>query len=141
MTEAGGAGEGTQSAKALPPDNSAMNNAISQRLVMCASTRRRGVATKRNEQPHTKPSSNASQSTMWGKDQEGEPLPITSDGQRALPNARRQITRRSEGQSQGMEARTLLARNPTGEATAKRLPESREAHDRRHLTQAECVGP
>jgi hypothetical protein len=33
-------GEGTQSAKALPPNNPAMNNAISQRLVMLGRTSR-----------------------------------------------------------------------------------------------------
>jgi hypothetical protein len=76
---------------------------------------------------------------MWGEDQERKPLPITSDGQRALPNAWRQITRRSEGQSQCLEARALLGRNPTGAATAKRLRESRKAHDRRHLTEANDV--
>jgi hypothetical protein len=35
MTDAGVSGEGTQSAKALPPNNAAINNAISQRLGMC----------------------------------------------------------------------------------------------------------
>jgi hypothetical protein len=34
MTDAGVSGEGTQSAKALPPNNPAINNAISQRLVI-----------------------------------------------------------------------------------------------------------
>jgi hypothetical protein len=36
MTDAGVSGEGTQSANALPPNNPAINNAISQRLVMCS---------------------------------------------------------------------------------------------------------
>jgi hypothetical protein len=101
------------------------------------STRRRGVPTKKNEQPHAKQITHALESTMWGKDPEGERLPITSDGQRALPNSWRQIPRRSEGQSQRMEAWTLLCREPASAATAKRLRESRKAHDRRHLT---CQG-
>src|SRR5262249_22654098 len=36
MTDAGVSGEGTQSANALPPNDPAINNAISQRLVMCS---------------------------------------------------------------------------------------------------------
>ena len=34
MTDAGVSGEGTQSAKALPPSNPAMNSPTSQRLIM-----------------------------------------------------------------------------------------------------------
>jgi hypothetical protein len=34
---------------------------------------------------------------MWRKDPEGQPLPITSDAEWSLPNARRKITRSSEG--------------------------------------------
>src|SRR5262245_49137317 len=36
MTDAGVSGEGTQSAKALPPNNPAIDNATSQNLVMCS---------------------------------------------------------------------------------------------------------
>jgi hypothetical protein len=55
------------------------------------------VAKKKNDQPHAKQITHASQSTMWRKDPEGQPLPITSNDQRALPDAWRQIAWRSEG--------------------------------------------
>ena len=94
-----------------------------------------GVERKGNEQPHAKQIAHAFEPTMWGKDQERQPLPLTSDGQRALPDAWRQIPTRSEGQSQRVEARTLRGGNAKSAATSKRLRESRKTHDRRHLSE------
>jgi hypothetical protein len=39
-----------------------------------------GVERKGNEQPHAKQIAHAFEPTMWGKDQERQPLPLTSDG-------------------------------------------------------------
>ena len=39
----------------------------------------------------------APQPPMWGPNKEGEPVPVASDEERPLPNARRQINRRSQG--------------------------------------------
>ena len=42
MTDAGVSGEGTQSAKALPPSNPAINSPTSQRLIMLIELPRHG---------------------------------------------------------------------------------------------------
>ena len=56
-----------------------------------------GDPAKQEDQPHAKRVADASQSPMWGSNTAWEPVPIAGDEERPLPNARRQITRRSEG--------------------------------------------
>ena len=34
---------------------------------------------------------------MWGADTEREPVPVTGDAERPVPDARRKVTRRSKG--------------------------------------------
>ena len=48
-------------------------------------------------QPHAKQIAHAPQSPMWGTDKERDAVPVTSDAERSVPNARRKVTRRSEG--------------------------------------------
>ena len=48
-------------------------------------------------QPHAKQVAHAPQSPLWGADKEGNAVPVTGDAERSVPNARRKVTRRSEG--------------------------------------------
>jgi len=50
------------------------------------------------DQPHAKQIANAPQPPMWGANQEEELMPITSDAERPVPDARRAVPGRSEGQ-------------------------------------------
>jgi hypothetical protein len=75
-----------------------------------SSARRRGVAQKKTDQPHAKQITHALESTMWGKDAKRKPLSITCDGQRSLPDARRQIDGGTQGQQECLEAWPLLIR-------------------------------
>jgi hypothetical protein len=58
-----------------------------------------GDQAKSKDQPHAKQITDASQSKMWGEDATRESVPVASDAERSLPDARRQILGRSEGQS------------------------------------------
>ena len=57
-----------------------------------------GMQPKTEDQPHAKQTTDASQPPMRGTDEEGELLQVTGDAERPMPDARRQVTRRSEGQ-------------------------------------------
>jgi len=56
-----------------------------------------GDHAKSEGQPHAKQTTNAPQSPLWSEDEEREPLPVASDAERSVPNARRKVSRRSEG--------------------------------------------
>src|SRR5215475_5863596 len=56
-----------------------------------------GDQQKSEDQPHAKQIANASQPEVWGADKEREPVPIASDAERPLPDARRAVAGRSEG--------------------------------------------
>jgi hypothetical protein len=56
-----------------------------------------GDRLKPEDQPHAKQIAHAPQPQMWGPDAEGEPVPVTSDAERPMPDARRGITRRAKG--------------------------------------------
>ena len=49
------------------------------------------------EQPHAKQIAHAPQPTMRSPDKEREPVPVTSDAERPLPNAWRDVPRRPKG--------------------------------------------
>ena len=57
-----------------------------------------GVRSKSEDQPHAKQITHAPQLPMWSADKEREPVPVTSDAERPLPDARRTISGRSEGE-------------------------------------------
>jgi hypothetical protein len=56
-----------------------------------------GDRAKSEDQPHAKQIAHAPQPAMRGSDKEGEPVPITGDGQRPLSNARRPVDGGTEG--------------------------------------------
>ncbi|MFG1288427.1 hypothetical protein [Xanthobacter versatilis] len=57
-----------------------------------------GDANNSEEQPHAKQISHAPERALPCPDEGGEALPVASDGERALPDARRQSQRRADGQ-------------------------------------------
>jgi hypothetical protein len=57
-----------------------------------------GTPSKSEEQPHAKQIAYAPQPPMWSADKEREPVPVTSNAERALPDARRNVARCTEGQ-------------------------------------------
>jgi hypothetical protein len=57
-----------------------------------------GDRAKPEDQPHAKQIAHAPQPTVWSADKEREPVPIARDGERPLPDARRPVSRRSEGE-------------------------------------------
>ncbi len=56
-----------------------------------------GDQRKSEDQPRAKQIAHAPQPPVWGADKEREPVPITSDAERSLPDARRTLARRSKG--------------------------------------------
>jgi hypothetical protein len=56
-----------------------------------------GDQQKSEDQPHAKQIANAPQPEVWSADKEREPVPIASDAERPLPDARRTVAGRSEG--------------------------------------------
>jgi hypothetical protein len=57
-----------------------------------------GDRAKPEDQPNAKQIAHAPQPTVWSADKEREPVPIARDGERPLPDARRPVSRRSEGE-------------------------------------------
>jgi hypothetical protein len=57
-----------------------------------------GDQSKSEDQAHAKQISHAPQQAMWSEDKEREPLPIAGDAKRPMPDARRTISGRSEGE-------------------------------------------
>jgi len=57
-----------------------------------------GDRSKSEDQPHAKQIAHAPQPTMWSAHKEREPVPVTGDAERLLPDARRTVPRGSEGQ-------------------------------------------
>lgn len=56
-----------------------------------------GDQSKSEEQPHAKQLTHAPEPAMWSTDKGRETVPITSNGERPMPDARRDIPRRTEG--------------------------------------------
>ena len=56
-----------------------------------------GDRPKSEDQPHAKQIAYAPQPAMWSADEEREPLPIAGDAERPMPDARRNVTGRTEG--------------------------------------------
>jgi hypothetical protein len=56
-----------------------------------------GDGGKSEEQPHAKQIAHAPQPAMRSPDKEREPVPVASDAERPMPNAWRDVPRRSEG--------------------------------------------
>jgi hypothetical protein len=55
-----------------------------------------GDRPKNEDQPHAKQVAHAPQHALWSADEDWEPMPIASDAERSLQNARRPIAGRSE---------------------------------------------
>ncbi len=68
-----------------------------QAVVGMVETRGGGDRPKSEDQPHAKQIAHAPQPPMWGADKEREPVPITGDAKRSVPDARRKVARRSKG--------------------------------------------
>jgi hypothetical protein len=56
-----------------------------------------GDRPKSEDQPHAKQIAHAPQPAVWSADKERQPLPVSSDAERPLPNARRDVPGRPEG--------------------------------------------
>ena len=56
-----------------------------------------GDRPKTEDQPHAQQIAHASQPAMWSPDAERKPLPVASDGEQSVSNARGKVARRSEG--------------------------------------------
>jgi hypothetical protein len=56
-----------------------------------------GDQSKSEDQPHAKQIAHARQPAMWSADKEREPVPVTRNAERSLPDARRAVPGRSEG--------------------------------------------
>ena len=56
-----------------------------------------GDRPKSEDQPHAKQIAYAPQPAMWSAHEEREPLPIAGDAERPMPDARRNVTGRTEG--------------------------------------------
>jgi hypothetical protein len=59
-----------------------------------------GAASENEGQPHAKAISHAPVAPLWREDTNRKPLPVGSDAERPLPDARRKIARRSQGQGE-----------------------------------------
>jgi hypothetical protein len=68
-----------------------------QAIVGTVDTAEGGVKKKSQDQPHAKPIAYAPEPTLWGENKERQPLPIASNAERPLPDARRTVTGRSKG--------------------------------------------
>jgi hypothetical protein len=56
-----------------------------------------GDRMKSEDQPHAKQIAHAPQPAMWSADKEREPVPVASDAERSLPDARRTLPRSPKG--------------------------------------------
>jgi hypothetical protein len=68
-----------------------------QAVVGAVNTPGGGIAAKHEEQPHAKQLAYAPESPLRSQDPPGEPVPVTGDGERPLPDARGTIARCTEG--------------------------------------------
>jgi hypothetical protein len=68
-----------------------------QAVVGMVEARGGGDGGRSEEQPHAKQIAHAPQPAMRSPDKEREPVPVTSDAERPLPNAWRDVPGRSEG--------------------------------------------
>jgi hypothetical protein len=56
-----------------------------------------GDRPKSEDQPHAKQIAHAPQPAVWSADKERQPLPVSGDAERTLPDARRDVPGRPEG--------------------------------------------
>jgi hypothetical protein len=68
-----------------------------QAVVGMVNTPGGGDQSKSQDQPHAKQISHASQPEVWSADEERDRVPITRDAERPVPDARRNVTRCTEG--------------------------------------------
>jgi hypothetical protein len=59
-----------------------------------------GVSTENDRQPHAKALTHAPECPLWGEDKERAPMPVASDAQRPMPNARGQVAGCAKRQSE-----------------------------------------
>ena len=69
-----------------------------QAVVGMVETPGAGITAKSEDQPHAKQIAYAPQPAMWSADPEREAVPVTSDAERPLPDARGTVTGGSEGE-------------------------------------------
>ena len=67
-----------------------------QAVVGVVETPRGGDRQKSEDQPHAKQIAHASEPTLWSADKEGQLVPVPSDAERPMPDARRQVSRRPD---------------------------------------------
>jgi hypothetical protein len=72
-------------------------HAGAQAVVGSVETRGEGDQRKSEDQPHAKQIAHAPQPAVWSAHEGGEPVPVTRDAKRPLPDARRTVPRRTEG--------------------------------------------
>ena len=70
-----------------------------------------GDRAKLEDQPHAKQIAHASQPAVWGADKTRDPVPVARHAERSLPDARRTIPGRSEGEPECLQARSLHDRS------------------------------
>jgi len=70
-----------------------------QAIVGNVETRGGGDRPKLEDQPHAKQIAHAPQPEVWGADTEREPMPVTGDAERPMPDARRKVAWRSKEKS------------------------------------------
>ena len=69
-----------------------------QAIVGNVESREGGVQPNQEEQPHAKQIAHAPQPEVWSPNTAREPVPVASDAERSLPDARRNIARGTEGE-------------------------------------------
>ena len=76
-----------------------MSTSMPARRRSSASSRGRGVGIAQNcrDQPNAKQITHAPQPTLWSADAERVPVPVASDAEWPLQDARRTVTGRAEG--------------------------------------------
>jgi hypothetical protein len=78
-----------------------------QAIVGAVETPGGGASSKVEEQPHAKSIAHAHEPALRGTDTTREPLPVASDGERPMPDARRTFAGSAEGQSECLQAWTI----------------------------------
>jgi hypothetical protein len=86
-----------------------------------------GGQQKSEDQPHARQIAHASQPAVWGADKARDPVPVAGDAERALPDARRNVAGRSEGEQERLQARSLHSRGDFKAAGDRRPPTDDES--------------
>src|ERR1700731_3409239 len=78
-----------------------------QAVVGMVESPRGGDQPKSEDQAHAKQIAHAPQPAVWSADKERQRLPVSGDAERPLPNARRDVPGRPEGEHKCFQARTI----------------------------------